>query len=186
MPQFKSGKKTIMVFALAFLLPVGLAKLALEYEWFNRGATNKGELLQPVLDLNPLLAEQSPKWRLLYVVPEKCDAACENAMFSIHQVWLALGKQSDRAEPVIVTTDASDQQALQRLKELPHIKALSSGQLNVNESFKSASTDGIFLVDTQNNAMLHYPLQAEQQEAVMHSRDILADLRKLLKLSRIG
>jgi hypothetical protein len=34
--------------------------------------------------------------------------------------------------------------------------------------------------------MLRYPLQEQQEQAVMHSRDILADLKKLLKLSRIG
>jgi hypothetical protein len=34
--------------------------------------------------------------------------------------------------------------------------------------------------------MLSYPLQIEQQQAVMSSRDLLADLKKLLKLSRIG
>jgi hypothetical protein len=34
--------------------------------------------------------------------------------------------------------------------------------------------------------MLRYPLYQLRQDAVMGSRDVLSDLRKLLKLSRIG
>ena len=42
------------------------------------------------------------------------------------------------------------------------------------------------LVDTLNNAMLRYPTYEDKKAAVQSSRDILADVKKLLKLSRIG
>jgi hypothetical protein len=41
-------------------------------------------------------------------------------------------------------------------------------------------------VDTLNNGMLKHPLYKNKEEAVQGSRLILSDVRKLLKLSRIG
>jgi hypothetical protein len=48
------------------------------------------------------------------------------------------------------------------------------------------ATNSVYIVDTQNNAMLFYQIKLERQDAVMESRNMLADMRKLLKLSRIG
>ena len=78
-PQAKP-KRSLLILMAAFIIPVVLAKLALDFNWFEQGATNKGELLQPVENLQPLLSEQSPKWRVMYIVPAQCGNECENAI----------------------------------------------------------------------------------------------------------
>lgn len=181
-----ANKRTILTLVLVFTVPVLLAKLALEMEWFNRASTNKGELLEPTLSVTGLALPEPPKWRLLYVVPSQCAQACENALFSIHQVWQALGKEQDRAAAMAVVTEDSDQRIHDKLSHFPHIQAFTASAQNVNEVFKDVGANGIFLSDTLGNVILRYPLEQEQQHAVLGSRDILADLRKLLKLSRIG
>lgn len=181
-----SKKLTAVLLILVFGLPVLLAKLALDNDWFNRGSTNRGELLQPVVDMSVVLEQQAPKWRLLYTLPANCDMRCENAIYSMHQVWIALGKESDRAEAIVLITENSDRTAAQNLKAEASIQTLEVGKENVNKMFNSVSGNGIFLVDTLNNAMLRYPVFSERQDAVMSSRDMLSDVRKLLKLSRIG
>lgn len=188
MTQARRGPSKMLVIALVviFVMPVVLAKLALDQDWFNRGATNRGELLDPVVDVSPVLDGQAPKWRLLYTLPADCDRACENALFSIRQVWLALGRESDRAEAVVLVTPASDKQALARLEDTDALHAIAVSKENVNKSFNLAPQDAIFVVDTLNNAMLYYPVAADKETAVMESRDILADIKKLMKLSRIG
>ena len=180
------GRKGIIALVVVFAVPVILAKLALEMEWFNRAATNKGELLDPILHLNEIDQPEEPKWRVLYVLPSSCAEECNNALFSLTQVWQALGKESDRAESLVITTELSDQSPLKDLEAHQIIRLLKTDSQSVNQVFKDASTDGIFIVDTLGNIILRYPLQKEQQEAVLHSRDILADMRRLLKLSRIG
>ncbi|WP_414829056.1 hypothetical protein [Alteromonas sp. H39] len=182
----KTSKKLFIALIVVFILPVVLAKLALDNDWFNRGATNKGNLLNPVLDVSAILEAEAPKWRLVYTLPENCDETCENALFSIHQVWLALGRESDRAEAVVVITESSDEKAVARLSETPSLHTVNASKENVNNSFKSVSGDAIFVVDTLNNAMLYYPVDGDKDTAVMESRNILADVRKLMKLSRIG
>jgi len=119
-----ASKKTLIIMVAVFVLPVVLAKLALDNDWFTKGATNKGQLLAPTIDMSALLENAEPKWRLLYVMPSKCDAVCENALFSINQVWLALGKESDRAQAVVVTTASSDQTAIAALEDYPFVETL--------------------------------------------------------------
>lgn len=182
----KKKSKTPLLLIVVFVLPVILAKLALDNDWFNRASTNKGELMSPILDASSLMVEMEPKWRILYLLPQNCEAECENAIYSINQVWVASGKESDRVEPVIISVPDSDQDKTTELSGHPNIKLLKQDGQSVNNVFKDVPANGIFLVDTLNNVILRYPLFEEQKQAVMKSRDILADIKKLLKLSRIG
>ncbi len=174
------SKKALVIMIVVFVLPVILAKFALEYDWFNKAATNKGQLLTPTIDMSSVLQSAEPKWRLLYVVPTHCNEVCENALLSINQVWLALGKESDRAEALVIFTDSSDQAATTALSDYPHIETISLSTAT------TLASDSVYIVDTQNNAMLFYQINNDRKHAVMESRNMLADMRKLLKLSRIG
>lgn len=184
----KNNNKSLMfLFAAVFLLPVILAKLALDNGWFNQAATNKGVLLAPPVDMSALdTSDTEPKWKLLYVLPEICESKCENALYSIAQVRSALGKESDRAEVVVVVHEKSNQGQLSQLQKKSNIRLLSVNIKSLQQVFKDNDTDGIFIADTLDNVILRYPLQQEKEQAVLHSRDILSDMRKVLKLSRIG
>jgi len=186
-PTKKNSKRTMLILATAFIVPVLLAKLALEYKWFNNSATNKGELISPALDMRPLDASTAEKkWQLIYLLPADCEASCENALYSLAQVWTALGRERDRVEPLVIVTELSDQQQLDTLSEQSTIRVFTSELRLVNQVFQDTQTDGIFIGDTLSNVILRYAPQNETEQAVLHSRDILRDMKKLLKLSRIG
>ena len=177
----------MLLLCSVFILPVILAKLALDNGWFNQAATNKGVLLSPPVDMSILqTSEQQPKWKLLYVLPEICSVECENALYSIVQVRSALGKESDRAEVVVIAHEKSSSAQLTLLKETQNIRLLTTDLKSLQQVFKDNSTDGIFIADTLDNVILRYPLHIDKEQAVLHSRDILSDMRKVLKLSRIG
>lgn len=180
------SKKALMLLGIVFIVPVILAKLALEQDWFNKAATNKGQLLSPVIDASTLLSDAPKKWRVLYVVPEACAESCKNAVYSIQQIDVALGKESDRANATLLLTPESDPTALSLLQSETSAEVLQVSIENVNEVFKSGLGNGIFLVDTLNNAMMRYDLTEQREVAIMQSRDVLSDLKKMLKLSRIG
>lgn len=181
-----SNKSTLLLLIAAFVVPVLLAKLALQQDWFNRAATNKGELMEPGLSISSVLTAQQPKWRVLYMLPAHCTQSCENALYSIKQVWTALGRKMERVEAMVVATEQSDSRALAEIATDASTQLLMVESQRLEQLFSGVSRDAIFLVDTLNNVILRYPLQHEQQQAVLKSRDILADLRRLLKLSRIG
>ncbi len=183
----KNSKRIMLILATVFIVPVLVAKLALEYKWFNNAATNQGELISPALDLGALDASTAePKWQLLYLLPDDCQASCENAIYSIGQVRTALGRESDRVEALVIATELSDKQQLATLAEQSSIRVFTTDQQSVNQVFQDTLADGIFIVDTLSNVILRYAPQSDQEQAVLDSRDILLDMKKLLKLSRIG
>lgn len=182
----RNSKLTLLGVAAAFVLPVLIAKLALDNGWFTQGATNRGELLQPTRDLSAVLVDEEPKWRLVYSVPANCDQACENAIFSIHQVWMALGRETDRAQATVLVSESSDASVLGKLGEEHNLHLVEVSERALNQAIAADDSATILLVDTLNNAMLRYPVSGDRQTAIQRSRDILADVKKLLKLSRIG
>jgi len=184
--QNKNNKRSLILMIIVFVLPVILAYMALKFDWFNKAATNRGELLQPVIEASSLIGDSESKWHLLYVIPTQCDDSCQNAIYSIRQTYLATGKESDRVSMLFLQTESSSQTAVSNISEFGGDYLLQKTEKNVNELFKSIDINAIFIADTQHNIVLRYPVTPDQQQAIMDSRDILADLKKLLKLSRIG
>lgn len=182
----KNNKSSLIILVAVFVLPVILAFFALKFEWFNKASTNRGELLQPVIEAGELLADTDAKWHLLYVIPKVCDQACENAIYSVTQIYQATGKESDRVSKLFVQTENSSVKAVQELKAQHGAYLLQKSQDNVNEVFKKTDINAIFISDTLHNVVLRYSLNEVPEDAIMDSRNILADLKKLLKLSRIG
>ena len=87
-----SAKTQLGMLLLAFLLPVLAAWLVLDNHWYREAATNRGELLDPVITLPP----QSKKWRLVYTLPDDCQAPCQEALWQIRQLHTALGAKRER------------------------------------------------------------------------------------------
>lgn len=181
-----AGKLSFILLVIVFVLPVIMAKFALENDWFNKASTNRGELLDPIIEAQELLQDAEQKWHLLYIIPQTCDLACENAIYSTIQVQQAIGRESDRVNAMFIATEQSDSLALQEIADTSATQVLQQSQENVNKVFKTDSVNAIFIADTLNNIVLKYPIIEDKEQAIMDSRDILADIKKLLKLSRIG
>jgi hypothetical protein len=97
-----------------------------------------------------------------------------------------VGRAMDRVDAVFIVTGNSDAKAVTNLEVNDFGKLLKTDINNVNNMFQQTGNNGIFLVDTLGNVVLKFDTTLEREQAIMDSRDILADLRKLLKLSRIG
>jgi hypothetical protein len=184
--QNTNNKRSLLTMIAIFVLPVILAYMALQFDWFNKASTNRGELLAPIIEASSLLNESDTKWHLLYILPENCDLACDNALYAVKQIFMATGKESDRVNALFIYTENTSETALNTVKAFDGAVVLQKSVENVNEVFKSTDINAIFISDTLHNVVLRYPLTADKQQAIMDSRDILADLKKLLKLSRIG
>jgi len=183
----KNNNKMALIFLiLVFVLPVILAKIALENDWFNKASTNRGELLDPIIEADLLLKDAEKKWHFVYLVPQQCDLACENAIYSVSQVKTAIGRESDRVSTVFLASPESDPSALEKIASIGETQVLQQQKGNISKVFKGIPVNAIFIADTLNNIVLKYPVTNDEQQAIMDSRDMLADMKKLLKLSRIG
>ncbi|UAA38871.1 hypothetical protein KIH87_00390 [Paraneptunicella aestuarii] len=184
--KIKANRRIMLLLAVTFIVPVVLAKFALEGDWFNRAATNKGTLMQPALDFSLLYPERDKKWYISFITDKPCDSQCELALYSLNQVWVALGKEQDRVNTAVIVSDNEQAEVVKQSEFAHHLTISQVDKATMEQVFQKEPINGLFIVDALGNIILRYPLNEEKQQAVLKSRDILADMRKLLKLSRIG
>ncbi|MBY6187881.1 hypothetical protein KUV89_14780 [Marinobacter hydrocarbonoclasticus] len=177
-----TAKRTLWLLLAAFILPVVLAYLYLTQGWYQGGATNKGQLLdnlsyQSLSAGNP--AEQ--QWQVITLLPARCDQTCLDRLATLRQTHIALGREQERVVPMVFLTDQSDPQIRTQLSEHELISA--PAEPAVAAALASAS---LIVVDPLGQWVMAYPLVADTDAQIQQGRDLLSDLRKLLKLSRIG
>jgi len=71
----KSNRRSLLFVIAIFVLPIILAKFALNGDWLAKGVTNKGTLLTEELTLTQLGINNSAydkQWLILYSLPQSC------------------------------------------------------------------------------------------------------------------
>jgi hypothetical protein len=183
-PPQKKSRLSLILLLLAFALPIILAKLALEQNWLDYGVTNKGTLVNNELSLKKLGlgdVDFEHNWLILYVLPKTCDVHCENTLENVHNTYVALGKEMPRVRPVaLVQTQLSEQQS-------SRIKQSQWQVLNMPMQTKNIIDHAqVLLVDPLGNVFLTHKIPTNDQELSTFGKQILADMKKVLKYSRIG
>lgn len=183
-PQHKKSRRNFILVIIAFALPIVIAKLALELNWLDYGVTNQGQLVENEMDLSDLgLAEVDfeQHWLILYVVPEQCDKHCEKTMEAVHNTYVALGREVPRVTPVaLLQTEltAAQQKGIAaskwRIEKMP------------NDSKTVFNEAKVVIVDPLGNLVLTHTIPTDSTKLAAFGKMIVADMKKLLKYSRIG
>lgn len=174
------GRMILVGLTLLFALPALVAQAVLSNHWYQSGATNKGQLIEPRITLSSLGVFnpfEAVSWQMAYVVPPQCGTACQQQITLLTQSHTALGKEHSRVTPVLLLTPQSDVAAIghRALQTLP-----------VNERVMEYVTAGdVVIVDPLGQLVMRFAEPGTAQH-IIQSRNVLADLRKLLKLSRVG
>lgn len=195
-----NNRLTIIAMLAVFTLPVIIAWSAYFNGWFQQvGNTNKGELIQPVIDFTQLQPQQSNEpvafvtgapWRIVLPIsdPSCLDSegpdGCLLSIYIMGQVHQALGKEQERVKRLVYLGDmgiADDKLAMlkERFVELEFASGNSITGTRLSEQF-------IYIADPIGNIMLRYPVISDKEGAFLKGKEILQDLKKLLKISRIG
>lgn len=179
----KKSRRTFILVIVAFIAPVLLAKLALDGDWFNRGSTNKGQLVEG-LTLNDFNLEQTkpePQWLIVYALPPVCEKQCLNTLKGINNTHIALGKELGRISPMAVSQGtfpaAGKESAYSRYWLFKEDTPVDNKLVQKNK---------VWIADPLGNIMLSFDLPASEQAVPAFGKAMLADLKKLLKYSKIG
>jgi len=174
----------MLLLLMVFIIPVVLAKLALENGWFTEAATNRGTLLREELSLQSLNlsdAALQKKWLVMYQVSNTCEQTCQQSLYGINQAFTSLGREIERVVPVGLYTSELNEQALGGLKgKYWHFSQIT------NEARSRLKPSQVYVADPLGNIILQYPEPKTDQEVLDFGKAMLSDLRKLLKYSRIG
>lgn len=183
----RSSQYRFLLMLLAFALPVVLAKLALHYNWLDYGVTNKGQLFEQPLTLKQLNLNDSAikkQWLLLLALPQSCQQHCQesveasHALQTIQNTFTALGKDKARVSTVALGKQPRNMSS-----------ALSQDWLFIKNSEKSAryfNVPQLIIVDPLGNLVLFHPLPEESSTMPFFGKQVLADMKKLLKYSKVG
>jgi hypothetical protein len=174
--------KALLILLLVFVLPVALAKLVLSLNLYQGGATNQGELLSSDISYQSL-TQTNPKpqsWQVLYLLPSHCGSQCRDRLYILQQSHIALGQLKTRVTPIIIVQSNSDLNALSDFKFEHQTMAADTAlaSLLIEQQF--------IIVDPLGSLVMRYPGIIGHDANISQGKAMLADLRKMLKLSRVG
>ena len=182
--NMKKSRRSLFLVLAVFVLPIILAKFALEQQWLDTGVTNKGTLLSNELTLEQLglkAADFQQHWLILYSLPKVCDVTCKKTLETVHNTYVALGKDMPRVSPVALYQNELPYEQSQKISE-------SKWQLLAmpEQAKQHIAKPQIFIVDPLGNIFLSHQLPENTEHLPQFGKQILADMKKLLKYSKVG
>lgn len=182
MNKATSSRLSLLAVMLVTLVPLVLAFLMYFQQWWLPSATtNHGQLLMPPQQLEeqyfeyhqePEFAQQKQAWSVLIHHQGDCTKICQEHLYTLRQVHLALGKEAHRVKRIMLVNNADQLATL--AADYPHLYIVSTSKQQM-----LSEGPGIYVVDPLGNIMMYYSFEQA-------GKPILKDLKKLLKNSNIG
>ena len=170
-----------------------------------RVGTNHAPLLSPMVPLQPFsnatvdahananaritFASLKQHWSVIHTLAEQCQQSCEQALYHTRQTRLALGKDANRVQRILLSPNRALLNRLatahpDAIRVLVHAAGDESphgleNQLRPIIRQHNLGADDALLVDPLGNLMMIIP-------ASLDPGRLLKDLKHLLKVSRIG
>jgi hypothetical protein len=177
-------RRTLLLLLALFFAPLVVA-FALYYGlgWRPASQSIHGELISPARAMPSGAQNLRGTWALVYVGDGACDGDCRTALVFARQTRLSLDKDMTRLSRVMLATaNCCDVAYLKKEHDGIKVFDVSAAQdkaelLAVLPEVPLQHT--LFVVDPLGNLVMRYDVR-------QNPAGLLADLRKLLKLSQIG
>ncbi|MBE8590858.1 hypothetical protein IQK56_07895 [Pseudomonas sp. MAFF 301449] len=182
LPDRRKGRWQLLLILLMVIGPMVLATFMYKLQfWVPDSRSYHGEMIgngQTRADIGVQADEQ--RWQLLVTAPTACAADCQQLVYLARQLQIGLGRDASRASHALASAQLVGADYETRLKaEYPQLQRYA---LDVSTFTKNAAAPGdaqLWIVDPHGNLVLRY-------DAKVKGKDLLNDLRHLLKLSNIG
>ena len=196
-PSKLKSRVTMLALFMVFFGPIFLAMFLYSNLniWSPAETMNHGKLILPTAPLEYLeltendsgepvtLATIKDQWTLIYVGKGDCDVDCQANLIKVRQLRILLGRELDRVQYLFLALDESARDSANKLgQEHPR---MMRAHVNAGMSDKQSSAFGdnpvgvFYLIDPLGNLVLRYNKDYE-------AKGMLKDLRRLLKVSKIG
>lgn len=184
-----SGRLQLFLLALVFFGPLAVAFWMYfgEPALVPEGRTNHGALLEPYVNLadrvpdSTLFPAAERRWLLIYRNTGVCGEECLRSLYTIRQLRLMLGREMTRVDRVFLHGgEAPDTlSARQEYEGLIAVHDPGVGDLLAAKIPADREPGGYYLVDPRGNLVMYF-------DPGLDPSDIVDDIKKLLRLSRIG
>ncbi|MDC3059839.1 hypothetical protein OA184_02790 [SAR86 cluster bacterium] len=193
-------KKNFVIAMLIFLTPI-LVILSSTI-WYYSGASlpegrvNNGQLLSPPIDVGKLgvtydyqpfnIETIERDWMIFQFIKGDCSLICDDAAYVARQANIALNRESIRVSRFLLSDSDKNFDILEKYKPLNHGTYGESSL--ITKEFESQNINpfeegSLFIVDPLGNIIMFYGPKEDKNE---NFKQILEDLKKLLRVSKIG
>lgn len=190
------NKNQKLIIILIFLVTLGPFLFA--YTLYQKGnaaqlkLNNNGDLISPMINIekNEAISGKSllGKWWLVYVGPKNCNLECHDTLYNLRQIRTALGKDTPRVERLFIAHPDCQKSVCETYlsESYPDMKRITMSNAEFNQLFAGVShhferemIGEVYVIDPRGNIMMHYSADIE-------ARAILSDVKRLLRISKIG
>ena len=178
----RRGRLQLILIVLGVIGPMILATGMYKLQfWVPESRSYHGELIgngQSRADLG-VVAEES-RWQILVSAPQECSVDCQQLVYLARQIQIGLGRDASRASHALATAQPLDADYDARLqREYPQLQRYPLDLPNYSKATQGNGAAQLWIIDPHGNLVLRY-------DARVKGKDLLNDLRQLLKLSNIG
>jgi hypothetical protein len=184
----RRGRMQLLLILAATIGPILLASAMYKWQfWVPESRSYHGELLgggQNRSELGVVVsgdaAQAETRWQLLVTAPEECSLDCQQLVYLARQIQIGLGRESSRATHSLASgTPLSEAYQSQLQSEYPQLGRFTLDRQRYAQLQKGDATVQLWIIDPHGNLVLRYDAKAD-------GKNVLNDLRLLLKLSNIG
>ncbi len=182
MPKTNLNKLILLI--VIFAIPVMASWLLYHYhDKVTLKTLNHGIFIQPPIASQDLdQPNLTHLWQIVYYPKNVLDNTTEHNLFLLHQLRIALNKESHRVELILWTTSIDTPATLYDFQPM-----LFTAEQNkrLHTLFKQRTKplmdtqNKIYLIDPIGNLFMYYP-------DTVNPMDIMKDLKRLLEVSQIG
>ena len=183
----RKGRLQLLLILLGVIGPMILATGMYKLQfWVPEGRSYHGELIgngQTRADLG--VQAQEDRWQILVTAPKDCSVDCQQLVYLARQIQIGLGRDAGRASHALaVTQPLSSEYDAKLTREYPQLQRYPLDLATFSTFNRTAGTGDkiapqLWIIDPHGNLVLRY-------DPTVKGKDLLNDLRHLLKLSNIG
>ncbi|MDH4558930.1 hypothetical protein E8F11_27795 [Pseudomonas sp. BN417] len=182
-PPRRRGRIQLLLILMVVIGPMMLATAMYKFSfWVPESRSYHGALIgngQTVVDLGVQDVVPGETWQLLVTAPAGCAEDCQQLVYVARQIHIGLGRDASRANHALAVTEVPADYAAKLQQEYPQLKRLGLDGTAYGKATEDLSGAQLWIVDPHGNLVLRY-------DATAKGKQILNDLRHLLKLSNIG
>ena len=178
----RRGRLQLLLILLGVIGPMILATGMYKLQfWVPEGRSYHGELIgngQTRADIG--VPAQEDRWQLLVTAPKDCSVDCQQLVYLARQIQIGLGRDASRASHALaIAQPLNSDYATKLQREYPQLQRYSLDPPTYIKGARSNDTPHLWIIDPHGNLVLRY-------DPTVKGKDLLNDLRHLLKLSNIG
>ncbi|MFJ3371130.1 hypothetical protein [Pseudomonas sp. NPDC086251] len=178
----RKGRLQLLLILLGVIGPMILATGMYKLQfWVPEGRSYHGELIgngQTRADLG--VQAQEDRWQMLVTAPKECSVDCQQLVYLARQIQIGLGRDASRASHALAAAQplAADYEA-KLTREYPQLQRYPMDLTTFSKTTGDQAVPQLWIIDPHGNLVLRY-------DPTVKGKDLLNDLRHLLKLSNIG